>query len=296
MWSKIVFLVGLLIIQNALGDVAETLNVYDLIWRKCGKGNLEGVKRLAAEFGIKEVVETRDHDGLTCLLAASSNGDHPDLVFYLLQNGANQTVISENGVNSLTWASIFCRLPNVKILLDHGAYAKEDKAEALYELGCWKDNGKQREMTRLLLQHCADPDAEDPRWERTPFMNAVFEGKIGAIIEMAMWKETVNVTKEDVHPDIRKHFDIILKVIEEGQKEREMLRGPAKADREELRQRVNTAGESLMPQASCTKALHELLTIAKNHASEEEVIALEQAAFGCGGKNVCSPLMSPIAQ
>jgi len=226
------FSVWLLISQNALGDVAETLDVEDLIKRKCSNGDLAGVEQLAAQFGTKEVVEGHDQYGLTCLDRASVNGDHHDLILYLLQHGANSTQKSEGGWNPLIWAAIFCRLPNVKTLLDHVEYAKEDKSEALY-VGCLgEDDDKQRVMARLLLQHGADPDADLPGRERTPFMNAVFDAKIEVIREMAKWTDTAQVEKENVSPYKQDRFDDILEAIKQGQNERGLSTpAPAKAKR-----------------------------------------------------------------
>jgi len=236
----------LLISQNALGDVAEvaevaevteTPDVDDLIHDRCGNGDLAGVKQLAATYGTERVVETGLQYGITCLHQASVGGDSPDLILYLLEHDADPNRQDPGGETPLGWATAFCRLSNVKTLLDHVAYVKEEITKALHQFCNGEDEDKQREMARILLQHGADPNAKHPWWDRTPFMNAVFNADIGAIREMAKWmeKEQTQVKKEDVKPYKQHLFDDIVKAISEGQNDREMLRAlstpaPAKAE------------------------------------------------------------------
>jgi len=248
MWSKIVFSIWLLIIQNAWAYVEEpeTLDVFKLM-RKCADGDLEGVKQLVAKFGSKEVVETQRPYGHTCLYIASIF-HFTDLVSFLLENDADPNQKTKDGVTPLSGATQACQLSNVKQLLAHGADAKEDYSQALYAVSCWNDDETQGEIARLLLQHCANPDDDKPgREPGTPFMEAVDKAHIGSIRVMAEWMERVEqINQDDIDPwygDI----DDVRKAIAEGQEKRKMLLVyPFPAE----------AGEklSLGPETLCAKA------------------------------------------
>jgi len=251
MWSKIVFSVWVLIIQIALGDAAETLDVWELM-RNCETGNLEGVKQLVAKFGSKEVVEAQtQYDGHTCLFEASLL--YPDLVSFLLENDADPNHKIKDGVTPLSAATGTCALSNVKQLLAHGADAKADYSQALYKLGdCRDDDETQGEIARLLLQHCANPDDDKPgREPGTPFMEAVAKAQIGSIRVMAEWMERVQINQDDIDPYYGDEFSVdiddVRKAIAEGQEKRKMLLVyPFPAE----------AGEklSLGPETLCAKA------------------------------------------
>jgi len=255
MWSKIVFSVWLLIIQNALADVEEpeTLDVDELI-SKCKRGDLAGVTQLAAKFGNTKVIWARDDQCWTCLKAASSFGDFHDLVSFLLKIDANPNVKCDlvHGHLPLTLASRTRRLSNVKLLLAHGADAKAEYSQALYELSYYRLYGveNQKEIARLLLQHCANPDADKPG-RGTPFMMAVETASIGVIREMAIWmKEVPKIEREDVAEMYRDQFNDVEQAIEEGKNFRELVL--------DLFTQVTAEGQ-------------------------------------CGGENACSPLTSSIA-
>jgi len=230
MWPKIAFSVWLLIIQNVLADVEEPeeLDFYELIL-DCRDGNLEQVKQRAAKFGTEKILDR----GL-CFYAALDEDKKPeldpqraDLISYLLQIGENPNR-HFTSIIPLAYAAKRCKLSVVKALLAHGADATYNNSTALHWSSCPTDE-KQREMARLLLQHCANPNAVDPGWERTPFMDAVYWVRIGAIREMAKWMETVpEVEEKDVwNPNL---LDDIRRAIQEGQNARKMLR---EAEREE---------------------------------------------------------------
>jgi len=231
MWSKIVISVWLLIIQNALGDVAETMDDDDVIEliRYCDFDDLEGVKELTAKFGPEQIVEAQDSKGRTCLNSAIFKSLDTDLLSYLLQNGADPNQKMDD-TTPLSAATYFCNLSKVKALLDYGADAKYDHSDALYDMDC--EIEEQREMARLLLQHCADPDADKPgRRHRTPFLYAVYRAEFGEIREMAVWMETKpNIKREDVANAYKHLYNDIVETINEAREERKMLQ---EAEREE---------------------------------------------------------------
>jgi len=197
MWTKIVFSTWLLIIQNALGDVAEaeTLDVDGLV-SKCERGDVDGVTQLATEFGSKEVVEAQNRNGWSCIHLASYNGN-PDLVSFLLEHDADPNQKGPDGWTPLSCATENCHLSIVKLLLADGADAKADYSQALYEMDCQTETEEeQREMARVLLQHGADPDADKPgRWLGTPYDMAIFMEHDAAMQEMDEWREEHDVLK-----------------------------------------------------------------------------------------------------
>jgi len=196
MWTKIVFSTWLLIIQNALGDVAEaeTLDVDGLV-SKCERGDVDGVTQLATEFGSKEVVEAQNRNGWSCLHEASTK--YPDLVSFLLEHDADPNQKNKYGWTPLSCATGNCQLSIVKLLLAHGADAKADYSQALYELYCHLETEEEeREIARVLLQHGADPDADKPgRWLGTPYDMAIFMEHDAAMQEMDEWREEHDVLK-----------------------------------------------------------------------------------------------------
>jgi len=221
MWSKIVFSVWLLIIQNALGDVAETLDATELT-DKCSQGDLEGVKQLAATFGNEQVVEARNGAGETCLTCAYFDSKNPDLFSFLLQIGANPNQkIYHTPI--LSWAVDACHLSLVKTLLAFGADAKYNNSYLLYDSPCSNDE-EQSAIVRLLLQHCANPEAQHVG-RRTPFKDAVYHARIGVIRVMAKWMEDVEtVKKEEIGVGYKNRLEDIQEAIDEGQEERKMRR------------------------------------------------------------------------
>jgi len=118
-----------------------------------------------------------------------------------------------------------CDLTKVKLLLADGADAKYDYSDALFNMEC-ETNEEQREMARLLLRHCADPDADKPgrRPKSTPFKIAVYSALIGEIREMAVWmKEVPKITIEDVSNAYKDQYNDIVRTINEAREERKIL-------------------------------------------------------------------------
>ena len=206
----------------------------------CEDGNLLAVKLLAAEFGTKAVVEARDNRGLTCLFesiysARQTDSDNSDLVSYLLQHGADPNEKDWDGWSPLSYATATCQLSHVKTLLAYGADAKADGSHALHSLECRKHllyyeddeyheqdaQEDEQNIARLLLEHCAEPDAKKPGREWTPFMKAVANVKIGMIREMAVWMESVpDVERKDIAAGYQNRYNDIMEAINEGKNER----------------------------------------------------------------------------
>ena len=115
----------------------------------------------------------------------------------------------------------------MEILLAYGADASFDHSWALQEA---EDD---RNRTRLLLQHGADPDDRDPSWTQpTPFMKAIHYAKLEKIQEMAKWKaEVEEVKEEDIREEYRDKYDQVMEAIRRGQEERKRYIGERERER-----------------------------------------------------------------
>ena len=124
-------------------------------------------------------------------------------------------------------------LSNMEILLAYGANASFDHSYAL------RRAADDRNKTRLLLQHGADPDDRHPwRTPHTPFMKAVDLAELKKIQEMAKWKaEVEEVKKEDIRESRRDKYDQVMEAIRRGQEERERYIGERERERQRKRER-----------------------------------------------------------
>ena len=80
----------------------------------------------------------------------------------------------------------------MELLLAYGADPKLNHSHALRWAYSDSNNDGQRQISRLLLRHGADPNDKDPnsddKWMRmSPFEKAVDKSRLGTIREIAKW-------------------------------------------------------------------------------------------------------------
>ena len=128
-------------------------------------------------------------------------------------------------VRSLQAAAHAGSLRSMEILLAYGADASADNSFAL------KDAADDKNKTRLLLQHGANPDDHD-RHGWPPFKRAVNWARLENIREMAKWKEEVEDIKEkDIAEDRRDKYNLIIEAIRQGRQDRQKYLGKRERER-----------------------------------------------------------------
>ena len=111
-------------------------------------------------------------------MAAACCNEDTDVLWELLEMGADTTVVDPQGLTALGHASLAGRLDSVELLLAYGANIKRNHAEnALHQALSPHFNGDERQrakMLHLLLRNGAKLDAVG-KFGRTPFMEAVHD-------------------------------------------------------------------------------------------------------------------------
>jgi len=135
------------------------------------RGGRLGVVEQLLRYGVNPTSIT--HDGETLLFSAVSGGNENMVKLVLGANGSKDIncFTRKNGMSPLVVAALMKRSDLVKILVENGADVKAGHADGYTALhaAAAKDN---LEIVRYLLDHGADPNAEDIYFG-TPFTEAV---------------------------------------------------------------------------------------------------------------------------
>ena len=134
-------------------------------------------------------------------MAAACCNEDTDVLWELLEMGADTTVVDPQGLTALGHASLAGRLDSVELLLAYGANIKRNHAEnALHQALSPHFNGDERQrakMLHLLLRNGAKLDAVG-KFGRTPFMEAVhYWTDLSIVRQLAKWMEKVEPIKSE---------------------------------------------------------------------------------------------------
>ena len=84
--------------------------------------------------------------------------DNPDIVKFLLDNGAEVDYKNNNHTTALIEASVKGYLETVKILIKYGAYIDHQEVQGWTPLICASENDHNLETTKFLVEHGASVD------------------------------------------------------------------------------------------------------------------------------------------
>lgn len=204
--------------------------VVDTVWKACAYGDFETLKELVhlqskqtnktqAYTSVKEILETNDEQGFSCLQWAALN-DRVTIVSYLLEQGVEVNAQDPTGQTALHWAAVRGSLSSMETLLRGGADPKIADSKGYSVCHVAAQYGQVSIVYHLYMKWGLDVDSPDNDG-RTPLHWACYKGFRDTVkLLIVMGANVMKMDSEECTPlhwaAIKGHTDASMALLQGG--------------------------------------------------------------------------------